>query len=346
VNYKAQVQVLKEIIGNRTISFFPVLARMVGTANAGLFLSQAIFHTCAEGNHPDRQGWFYNTQDDWTDETCLTRWEQEGARKLLRRYDFWEEERRGSPAKLWFRVDMERLYAAVDQYAEKPHSRMRETGEPDGGKSSNKVAEKPRTLKGTESSSEITTERAAPDRPSQDTRRAADPQADSERQFNRELKALSKDKSLPKNAWPGDSLRADLFGGLHSGFPGKTGMHQIAKVFHDSQRLEFQEQLRECVRVGVTVLALSRNGKLGGLDTSAIEARASAKLVAAGERLRIFKSAKDFEARSRMVTQYIARIVSESAAEACEADGQVYVTAPTKIAGEAVAASVCASAAD
>jgi hypothetical protein len=123
-------------------------------------------------------------------------------------------------------------------------------------------------------------------------------------------------------------------------------MHQIAKAFHDSQRLEFQEQLRECVRAGVTVLALSRNAKLGALDTSAIEARALATLTAAGENLRIFESVKDFETRSRMVTQYIARIVSESAAAACEADGQVYVTAPTKIADEAAAASVCARAAD
>jgi hypothetical protein len=345
VSYQAEARVLKEIMGNRTISFFPVLARMVGTANAGLFLSQAIFHTCTEGNHSDRQGWFYNTQDEWTEETCLTRWEQEGARKLLRRFDFWQEKRRGSPAKLWFRVDLERVYAALDQYVEKPHSRVRETDEPDGGKSSNKGAEKPRTLKGTESSSEITTERAAPDRPSQDTRSAADPQTDSERQFNRDFKALIKNKSLPKNRWPSDPLLADLFGGLHSGFQGKTGMHQIAKVFHDSQQMKFPEQLLGCAHAGMNVLALSRNAKLGALDTEAIEARVLAKLAASGETLSNFELVKDFEARSRLVTQYIARIVSESAAEAYEADGQVYVTA-AKIPDEAAPVSTCVSVAD
>ncbi len=96
-------------------------------------------------------------------------------------------------------------------------------------------------------------------------------------------------------------------------------MHQIAKAFYDSQRLTLEEQLRECVSAAVTVLALIRNAKLGALDTAEIEKRARDKLSAAGETLRSFELVKDFETRSRLVTQCIARVVTESAAEIFEA---------------------------
>ena len=66
----------------------------------------------------DPLGWFYKTQEEWTDEVCLTRYEQEGARKILRTLGFWYEERRGVPAKLYFRLDLDSLTAAIAQYAE------------------------------------------------------------------------------------------------------------------------------------------------------------------------------------------------------------------------------------
>lgn len=107
-------------------------------------------------------------------------------------------------------------------------------------------------------------------------------------------------------------------------------MHAIAKAFHDSQRLTFQEQLRECVTAGVTVLVLMRNGKLGALDPGDIEKRAHRKLSAAGETLRAFERVNDFEKRSRLVTQYIARIVTESAAEIFEAEYGAELLASSK----------------
>src|SRR5215813_11475833 len=89
----------------RPIAFHPTLANMTGSVSAGLMLSQAIYWTeVVEDKQPNRGGWFYKTQAEWTVETCLSRWEQESARKRLRKWDFWLEDRRGQPARLWFRV--------------------------------------------------------------------------------------------------------------------------------------------------------------------------------------------------------------------------------------------------
>ena len=102
--------------------------------------------------------------------------------------------------------------------------------------------------------------------------------------------------------------RADLFGVL-------------AKVFCDSQRLTFADQLRACAAAAVC------NVKLGALDTRAIEKRALGKLESAGETLRTFELVREFEKRSRLVTQYVARVVTDSAAEVFEAEGQVSIAA-------------------
>nr|MDQ3828913.1 hypothetical protein [Candidatus Tectomicrobia bacterium] len=62
---------------------------------------------------PGSDGWFYKTQPEWEDETGMGRSEQETARKHLRRTPFWQETRRGVPAKLYFRIDLERLAEAL-----------------------------------------------------------------------------------------------------------------------------------------------------------------------------------------------------------------------------------------
>ena len=77
---------------------------------AALMLSQAIYWARRSS---DDEGWFYKTQEEWEEETGLTRREQETARKRLRATDFWHEELRGMPARLHFRVDFEALAAAL-----------------------------------------------------------------------------------------------------------------------------------------------------------------------------------------------------------------------------------------
>ena len=84
------------------VSFHRCLVPVAGGVTSVLMLSQAIWTTqtldTAEG------GWFMQSQEQWTQETGLTRWEQETARRALRRAGLLEERRVGMPAKLWFRV--------------------------------------------------------------------------------------------------------------------------------------------------------------------------------------------------------------------------------------------------
>jgi len=94
---------------DRPIAFHRCLAELSGSVAGGLMLSQALYWSKRTS---DADGWFWKTAEDWHEETTLTRREQETARKSLREIDggnVWFEERRGVPAKLYFRLDTDRL---------------------------------------------------------------------------------------------------------------------------------------------------------------------------------------------------------------------------------------------
>ena len=99
------------------VTFHRCLVPVAGGVTAALMLSQAIWLT--ETLDPASDGWFMCSQEQWTQETGLTRWEQETARRALRRAGLLVERRLGMPAKLWFRVCpgavMRTLQASVDQ---------------------------------------------------------------------------------------------------------------------------------------------------------------------------------------------------------------------------------------
>ena len=99
------------------VTFHRCLVPVAGGVTAALMLSQAIWLT--DIVDPASDGWFMCSQEQWTKETGLTRWEQETARRALRRAGLLVERRLGMPAKLWFRVCpgavMRALQASVDQ---------------------------------------------------------------------------------------------------------------------------------------------------------------------------------------------------------------------------------------
>jgi hypothetical protein len=86
-----------------------------GGVTAALMLSQAIW--TSEELDPEVGGWFCRSQEEWTEETGLSRWEQETARRALRTGGFLEERRAGMPAKLWFRVRPEAVGRALQAHA-------------------------------------------------------------------------------------------------------------------------------------------------------------------------------------------------------------------------------------
>ena len=97
------------------VSFHRCLVPITGGVTPALMLSQAIWISQCVDCHDD--GWFMRSQDQWTEETGLSRWEQETARRALRSGGFLEERRAGMPAKLWFRVRPEAVGRALQAHA-------------------------------------------------------------------------------------------------------------------------------------------------------------------------------------------------------------------------------------
>jgi len=120
-----------------------------------LFLSQCVYWS---KRTPDNNGWFYKTMQEWEDETGLTRFEQETARKKLKSLGLIEEKRAGVPAKLYYRI-------VANKIVEMLKTSMRESSKPVCGNVANKSAEMSQTLyKDTEITTENTTEKKEKDK--------------------------------------------------------------------------------------------------------------------------------------------------------------------------------------
>lgn len=86
---------------DRPIAFHGVFKRFTGSTNATLLLSQIIYWS---NRTTDPNGWFYKTGEDFEEETTLTRKEQLTARNILKQLGWLEEELKGVPATLYFRL--------------------------------------------------------------------------------------------------------------------------------------------------------------------------------------------------------------------------------------------------
>jgi len=124
---------------------------LTGSVTAAVLLSQAVYWSRRTGAGQD--GWFWKTVDEWEEETGLSRYEQETARKILGRItpQFWEEAKRGIPRRLWFRLDLEQL----EQCLENLRTSTRENPVLERGNTTNRPGKKPRTI--SESTPETTT---------------------------------------------------------------------------------------------------------------------------------------------------------------------------------------------
>ncbi|MES2353103.1 MAG: hypothetical protein V4568_01675 [Pseudomonadota bacterium] len=101
----------------------PLVDLAGGSISAAVMLTHALHGTrefyFAGECHPNLalQGFMQMSQVDWERETGLTRSAQETARRILRKRGYLEEKRTGIPAKLYFRVNIEKLYADLKAQA-------------------------------------------------------------------------------------------------------------------------------------------------------------------------------------------------------------------------------------
>jgi hypothetical protein len=112
---------------DRPIAYQRCFVTISKSVTAAVMLSQAIYWAKRTA---DADKWFYKSQNEWEEETGLTRSEQETARKKLALIGVLEEKKQGLPCRLYFRVNTKNLYSRLiestnqdcnnqpDQYAE------------------------------------------------------------------------------------------------------------------------------------------------------------------------------------------------------------------------------------
>lgn len=104
--------ITNQLIGAGHVVFLRAVAHAVGSHSAGLLLSQ--FWSWTTTMPKERDGWFWKTQQEIYAECVMTRREQETAGRRLVELGLIEEDRRGIPAKLWFRVDVDAVLALLE----------------------------------------------------------------------------------------------------------------------------------------------------------------------------------------------------------------------------------------
>jgi hypothetical protein len=111
---KAQThrQKVKDLLPNRVVGYSPDLARAVGGATIGLFLSQLLFLS-DKGHNPD--GWVYKSEQEMGRETGLTKREQQTARRKLLSLGAIAIMRGGFWNTYHFKVIWQRLYQVIEQ---------------------------------------------------------------------------------------------------------------------------------------------------------------------------------------------------------------------------------------
>lgn len=94
--------------------------------NGAVMLSQLVYWA---DKAKDKNGWIYKTGKEWTEETGLTRREQDTARKNLRELGFIDEHKHGVPCKIHYKVNQNSLYEALVSLAQKrqPNAQISQT---------------------------------------------------------------------------------------------------------------------------------------------------------------------------------------------------------------------------
>lgn len=117
--------VLKRLLSDRPIAFHPALARAFGGINEALFFQQ-IAYWSDKGNDPE---WIYKSQVELEDETCLSAYQQKQARDRLKKLGVLQDERRGVPARLYYRIEWDAVFRLLEtaNLDSDPDPRFRET---------------------------------------------------------------------------------------------------------------------------------------------------------------------------------------------------------------------------
>ncbi len=103
-------KIIAGILGTRPIAFNRDLAKALGSAKAGLLLSQLLYWH-KKGKNPE---WFYKTIRELEEETTLSRSEQDTAIKICKKFEVLETRIMKTPAKRHFKLNIERIIDLIE----------------------------------------------------------------------------------------------------------------------------------------------------------------------------------------------------------------------------------------
>jgi hypothetical protein len=111
---------LECILGQKTVGFYPVIAKALGSVPAAVMVSQGLFWQYKAEHRKVAQiggeDYFSKTVSEWYEETSITESVQRLARALLVKHGIMKEKLSGAPAKMYFRVDIDSLVAVINGY--------------------------------------------------------------------------------------------------------------------------------------------------------------------------------------------------------------------------------------
>jgi hypothetical protein len=106
---------IKELL-KRPIAYQPVIAKAFGSVNLGILWSQLYYWSDRTKN---KDGWIYKTSKDVFEETALSRYEQDTARKKGLELGVIETKLAGVPAVTHYRIDFDKSLEVIEAYTQK-----------------------------------------------------------------------------------------------------------------------------------------------------------------------------------------------------------------------------------
>ena len=128
MSYREEILALAGHLTGDYVPYYPRLAKLAGGVKAAVLLSRlvswtGVFVRARDPRHAD--GWLWKTRDALREETGLSRREQEAAREKLKSLGLLQEQLRGLPATMHFRVDLDRLGTLLGQQIGRPYHAWR-----------------------------------------------------------------------------------------------------------------------------------------------------------------------------------------------------------------------------
>jgi hypothetical protein len=110
------LKILLKFTSSTVIAFHPFYGKITGSATHGLLLSQ--FSYWSSSREADQDGWFSKTQEEINNDTQLSRKEQESGRKALKALGLLEEQKRGIPSRIYYKINFDLLVELIGESEE------------------------------------------------------------------------------------------------------------------------------------------------------------------------------------------------------------------------------------